>query len=366
MAQAGHGPQAGGSPIRIDDADLYTPAVEEQLELEQAVRQGVDQDRQPLWARVFYSSWFYLSCASGLGAFLAWMMLEPFFGESDQGIEPGIAGLIGILLFPTVAGMIGLFLGAGEGIMCRNLRRAMICGCVGLGIGFVGGGVMIFVATFIFVGAAIGASALAGPNTPEGEMPTGFALLVLIMGRGAAWAAASIPAGLGQGIAVWNRKVIFNGLVGGVLGGLLGGILFDPLYLLLTPKGEEAWVSRGVGFTLIGLLVGLFVGLVEGWTKTAWLLMRQGPLAGKQFVLYRDTTILGSSPKADVYLFKDDAIEPRHAVIHNRGGRFEIEDLKTPDGTYVNGVPIERQALGPGDQVVLGQTVLEFALKDND
>jgi hypothetical protein len=30
-------------------------------------------------------------------------------------------------MFPMVAGSIGLFLGAAEGIMCRNLSRAAIC-----------------------------------------------------------------------------------------------------------------------------------------------------------------------------------------------------------------------------------------------
>jgi hypothetical protein len=149
-----------------------------------------------------------------------------------------------------------------------------------------------------------------------------------------------------------------------VLGGLLGGLLFDPIDLALTPEDGEANLSRCVGFTLIGLLVGLFVGLVEGWTKTAWLLMRQGPLAGKQFILFRDTTVLGSSPKSEVYLFKDAAIEPRHAVIYNRGGRFEIEDCQTPEGTYINGIPIRKHWLQSGDQIVMGKTVLEFALKD--
>jgi pSer/pThr/pTyr-binding forkhead associated (FHA) protein len=106
------------------------------------------------------------------------------------------------------------------------------------------------------------------------------------------------------------------------------------------------------------------VGLVEQWTKTAWLLMKAGPLAGKQFVLYRNPTVIGSTPKAEIYLFKDDAIEPRHALIHNRGGRFEIEDQGTPDGTYVNGIPIRKQTLQTGDQIVIGKTVLEFALRE--
>jgi pSer/pThr/pTyr-binding forkhead associated (FHA) protein len=89
-------------------------------------------------------------------------------------------------------------------------------------------------------------------------------------------------------------------------------------------------------------MVGLFVGIVEQWTKSAWLLMKAGPLAGKQFVLFRNPTVLGSAPKADVYLFKDESIEPRHALIHDRGGRFEIEDMDTAEGTYVNGVPVRR------------------------
>jgi pSer/pThr/pTyr-binding forkhead associated (FHA) protein len=93
--------------------------------------------------------------------------------------------------------------------------------------------------------------------------------------------------------------------------------------------------------------------------------MRAGPLAGKQFVLHRDTTVLGSSPKAEIYLFKDDAIEPRHALIYNRGGRFEIEDCNTPDGTYVNGIPVRRQLLASGDKIVMGKTVLEFVLKES-
>jgi hypothetical protein len=202
-------------------------------------------------------------------------------------------------------------------------------------------------------------------NPQPNAMPTGMAFLVLMMGRGVAWSLAAIPAGLGQGIALREKKVIINGLVGALLGGLLGGLLFDPISLVLITADGQATYSRGVGFGTIGCLVGLFVGLVEGWTKTAWLLMRKGPLAGKQFILFKDTTVLGSSPKAHIYLFKDDAIEPRHALIYNRGGRFEIEDCDTPDGTFVNGIPIKRHVLQAGDQIVLGKTVLEFSVKES-
>jgi hypothetical protein len=348
--------------IVIDQSELYSPAVEAFLQTQQALRRDVGElAPQPLVIRVIYSSWFYLAIACGFGAFVAWMMLEPFFDDHALDDAPKI---INFLLFPTVAGLVGFFLGAAEGLMCRNFRRAAICSVVGLGIGFGGGLVALFVAGIIFAIMTM-VSLLFWKNPQPNQMPSGIALLIFMMGRGAAWAVASIPAGLGQGIALKEKKVAANGVVGAVLGGLLGGLLFDPINIAFSSPDGSAGASRAIGFVCIGLMVGLFVGLVEGWTKTAWLMMRAGPLSGKQFVIYRDTTVLGSSPKAEIYLFKDEAIEPRHAVIYNRGGRFEIEDCNTRDGTYVNGVPVKRQMIQNGDKVVLGKTVLEFALKES-
>jgi hypothetical protein len=346
-------------PIRIGQDELYSADVEDYLAVQHNLRRDVGElNPQPLLLRIIYASWFYLALASGFGAFVAWMILEPLVEDNPLRRDPSI--LLSLMIFPMVTGFVGLFLGAAEGIMCRNVRRAFVCGLVGLGIGFGAGLLAMIPARIIFTVMVVMAFRMSPDPLTEG----GLALLILIMGRGAAWAVASLPAGLGQGIALRERKVILNGIVGGVLGGLVGGLLFDPIYIALS-NVEEAAVSRAVGFVCIGLAVGLFVGLVEGWTKTAWLLMQKGPLAGKQFIIFRDETVLGSSPKADIYLFKDDAIEPRHAVIRNRGGRFEIEDCDTPDGTYVNGIPIERQVLQTGDQIVLGKTVLEFSIKDS-
>jgi hypothetical protein len=309
--------------------------------------------------RVIYANWFYLALCSMIGALVGWAPVEPFFSDNSLH-ELEIAD---VLMFPIVTASIGLFLGAAEGLFCRNPGRAAKCGAVGLGIGILGGLVAWLPSEMIYGIGVQMAAQLSGDMGPD-DMPTGLGLFALMVGRAAAWSLAAIPAGMGQGVALRERKVILNGIVGAMLGGLVGGLLFDPIYLLLPKIGDEAILSRAVGFAVIGGFVGLFVGLVEGWTKTAWLLMQKGPLAGKQFILYKDTTVLGSSPKADVYLFKDGAIEPRHALITNRAGRFEIEDSGTPDGTYVNGIPITQARLNDGDQIVLGSTVLEFSMKE--
>jgi hypothetical protein len=349
------------NPIRISSSDLHTPDVESYVEMQSYLRRDVGPvSDQPWLIRVIYANWFYLAMCSMAGGLAGWGLLEPWIDDNQREDENVLAR---VLLFPIVAASVGLFLGSAEGIICRNFPRALKSGAVGLGVGFVGGLIALIPTGIVFsIMKEIAFSLWQNPQ--PNMMPTGLALLVLMMGRAAAWCIVAIPAGMGQGIALGERKVILNGVVGAVLGGLVGGLLFDPISLVLVSSDGQATYSRAVGFAAIGASVGLFVGLVEGWTKTAWLLMQKGPLAGKQFILYRDTTVLGSSPKADIYLFKDDAIEPRHALITNRAGRFEIEDCNTPDGTYVNGIPVTRTVLGDGDQIVLGKTVLEFSMKE--
>ena len=281
-------------PIRLTAADLFSPKVEAFLD-EQAVlnRPLPETAPQPFFVRLVYSSYFYLSLASGLGAFLGWLILEPFF--DDNVVANQKFQWAALLLFPTVAGMIGTFLGAAEGIMCRNPQRAAICAAVGLAVGFVGGLVSVIIAGFMFVITSAIAIQFSKKPPQNGELPTGLGFLFFMMGRASAWALAAVPAGIGQGIALREPKVLLNGLLGGVLGGLLGGMAFDPLYKIFVSADGEASLSRGVGLTLIGLMVGLFVGMVEQWTKSAWLLMKAGPLAGKQFVVFRNPTVLGSA-----------------------------------------------------------------------
>jgi hypothetical protein len=354
-------------PLKLDLADLNSPRVEAYIEEQRVLRQAMPEEApQPLWRRVVFASWFYLAVAGAVGACAGWALLEPFFAEMEAGGgDDGPAGLlVGLGLFPTVTGAAGLFVGAAEGLMCRNLSRAALSAAVGLGVAFAVTLILVIPVGIVFLIFQSIAVSFGQADINTGRI-WGMTLVIIMIGRALAWAIAAAPAGLGQGLALGEKKMILNGLLGAVLGGLLGGLMFDPIEQIF--RGEVATLSRGVGFSFIGLSVGLFVGLVENWTKTAWLLMRAGPLAGKQFVMYRNPTVLGSSPKADIYLFKDPDIEPRHALIHNRGGIYEIEHVaaaRPKGGTQVNGESVMRRVLQPGDRITLGRTVLEFAVRD--
>jgi class 3 adenylate cyclase len=87
------------------------------------------------------------------------------------------------------------------------------------------------------------------------------------------------------------------------------------------------------------------------------LLAMEGPLTGRR--LQVDTTLTLGRGEADVVI-DDMEISRRHALI--RAGRdfFEIEDLDSLNGTWVNGRRIHETArLSPGDLIKLGKTVLE-------
>ena len=142
---------APNEPLRLTHADLNSPQVQQYLDVQASMRRDVgDLAAEPLLIRVIYASWFYLAIASAVGALIAWAMPGAFLRRPRHGPAPGQSRR-GFFLFPTVAGFVGLFLGAAEGLMCRNVLRALLCGSVGLGIGFGLGLVFLIPAGILFL-----------------------------------------------------------------------------------------------------------------------------------------------------------------------------------------------------------------------
>ena len=115
--------------------------------------------------------------------------------------------------------------------------------------------------------------------------------------------------------------------------------------------------SRAVGFGLVGLATGAAVGLVESALKDRWLYVTAGPLAGKQFILYKPRTVVGSDQKCDIYLFKDSNIAKEHAIIDLAGSRIMLRAIGE---TYVNGQPVRQQVLMSGAVVQIGRYAFRY------
>jgi hypothetical protein len=171
--------------------------------------------------------------------------------------------------------------------------------------------------------------------------------------RGVAWMVLGVAAGATYGIIGMSGKKASYGILGGIIGAGLGGLLFDPI--ALATKGGAS--SRGVGFSLLGLATGVAIGLVESALKDRWLYVTAGPLAGKQFILYKPRTMVGSDQKCDIYLFKDTNIAKEHAIIDLAGSRIMLRAIGE---TYVNGQPVRQQVLMSGAVVQIGRYAFRY------
>jgi len=86
--------------------------------------------------------------------------------------------------------------------------------------------------------------------------------------------------------------------------------LFDPINRFLIPSIEQGDVMRLAALSSVGLSIGIFVALSERLGRDGWIRVLTGPLRGKAFILYHNPTIIGASPSANIYLFKDPKIAP--------------------------------------------------------
>ncbi len=108
----------------------------------------------------------------------------------------------------------------------------------------------------------------------------------------------------------------------------------------------------------------------------AVLTIERGTTVGKEFSLASTESYLGRWD-AENGVFPDvdlDAHDPeakvsrRHARIIERGGQYQLEDLGSTNGTYINRgrrlLPGTPQPLNDGDEIIIGKTFLRFKVSE--
>jgi Nif-specific regulatory protein len=94
----------------------------------------------------------------------------------------------------------------------------------------------------------------------------------------------------------------------------------------------------------------------------AVLIGTNGPLSGQSIPLADGETSLGRSPACEVAI-PDPSVSRRHCVIRRAGnGHFEIEDLDSYNGTFVNGLRVRGHLLADGAEIMVGEIAFVFRL----
>jgi pSer/pThr/pTyr-binding forkhead associated (FHA) protein len=88
-----------------------------------------------------------------------------------------------------------------------------------------------------------------------------------------------------------------------------------------------------------------------------------GPLHGGVFRDWVSPLSIGRGLENHVVLL-DDAVSSAHALIVQEGEKYFIEDLNSANGTFLDGVKVQRTRLSNGQKIKIGTSTLAFELVD--
>lgn len=79
----------------------------------------------------------------------------------------------------------------------------------------------------------------------------------------------------------------------------------------------------------------------------------------KEVQLTKDRTTLGRRPYNDIVI-DNLAVSGEHAVLAMTGNEVYLEDLKSTNGTYINGKAVKKQLLANNDTIEIGKYKIKF------
>lgn len=91
------------------------------------------------------------------------------------------------------------------------------------------------------------------------------------------------------------------------------------------------------------------------------LVVRRGPKQGHIYELHLPIVNVGRDPMSDINL-NDPEVSRQHARLIRAGDGYQLQDLNSTNGTYLNGKKVENKVvdLQPGQEVMMGSGVVLF------
>nr|WP_281164091.1 FHA domain-containing protein [Demetria terragena] len=132
--------------------------------------------------------------------------------------------------------------------------------------------------------------------------------------------------------------------------------LDDPTTARL-PKFNEAEIAPGREADRLGSADQATVDALR--PGTALLIALRGPNAGARFLLDADEVSTGRHPDSDIFL-DDVTVSRRHAIFRRTPSGFQVQDVGSLNGSYVNMQLVDSADLSTGDEVMVGKFRLVY------
>lgn len=262
---------------------------------------------------------------------------DPWYGHSRNASNIVWLGTFGILLGCVIAGW--------DAISARSIEKFLKLAVTSI----------LFLVPATVVGAWL-AQAAYDKLTEGIDQYSSSVEFQIHISRGAAWAVFGVFLGGAIGASSLSSRRALQGAAGGLIGAFVGGFVFD---FIDTDSGNGV-ANRLIGMVITGVAIAVAMSLIEIASRQHWLEIVSGGMAGKQFILHRDRTVVGSSPTCDITLIKDPSMAPRHLQLDRVGPRLNARSFDGSGVVVVNGAPISTKELEDGDMIQLGSTALRY------
>jgi hypothetical protein len=90
-----------------------------------------------------------------------------------------------------------------------------------------------------------------------------------------------------------------------------------------------------------------------------WIVALNGQHKGEDFRLRIGKNVIGTAADCDIVL-TDKKISRKHATVRYEGGEFQIADLDSSNGCFVNDEKVQKHDLIDNDMIKLGDIEFEF------
>lgn len=92
----------------------------------------------------------------------------------------------------------------------------------------------------------------------------------------------------------------------------------------------------------------------------SWLVAHGGPKDGLTYALRKDIVTVGKDSRNTDFMVKDPAISSTHIRLRRQGEQYELTDLGSLNGTWVNSKRVQKCLLADNDVIRIGNTLLVY------
>ena len=280
---------------------------------------------------------FVLGLAGLLGGMVGAVLSEVIQGGNEYRFFPSSLKMSTGVWFSLALLGIGAAMSVSQGLAERNPEKSGRAALLAIPASLVGGFFAGVIAQSVY-------EPLVRSGLPN-EIP-----------RAIGWAIAGGLGGAAVGSGFRSLVRVRNCGLGGLAGGFVGGLVFNTVGQIV----NSDFGSRFVGITVIGVLMGLAVGLIDMATVSSFIeqAMREGPPI--KFSIFDQSTTLGCAGNVGITVRGDAAIAEHHLRLTKQGKALAFQCVGNAAPITVNGQQTTGGVFNNGDVFVVGNTQLRY------